>query len=160
MKILKYILPLILTFGIHAKSFDLDIKVETTKGELKSLKEVVKPLPNSKAILVDIWASWCSDCVAEAPLLDDFLKKNPHVVSVVYFSVDKNRSDWLKKPRQGGLSVRFPAGWSDKKFRKDIKLDWIPRYILMNKKGRILHYYAVKIEDPKLQAAIKATLEK
>jgi len=160
MKIFKMLILVILSLTVQAKTFDLSIKVESTKGDIRPIKEMIKSLPKNKAILLDIWASWCSDCLAEAPLLYDFLKKNPDDVSVVYFSVDKNRSDWLKKPRHGGLSVRFPAGWSDKKFRKEMKLDWIPRYILMNKKGDILHYYAIKIADPKLQAAIKMTLKK
>lgn len=160
MKILKVLVFICLSLTVQAKTFDLNIKVESLKGDVRPLKELIKPLPENRAVLLDIWASWCSDCLAEAPLLDDFLKKNLHNVSMVYLSVDKSRKAWLKRQRHGGLSVRFPAGWGDKKFRQEIKLDWIPRYILMNKKGDILHYYAVKIADPKLKAAVKATLSK
>ncbi len=149
---------------VHAfelQQFDLNVKVEDEQGQMHSLAKVVEKLPKDKPILMYLWASWCPDCMTEAPFLDNYLTKEGSKISILYFSVDKNRIDWLKKKKdtkENGASVRFPSGWSDNDFRKSLKLDWIPRYILMNHQGKVLHSYAIKISDTQLtDAIIKAT---
>ena len=140
------------------KKFDLSLSVELENGKTEVLSNLVKNLPKDKPILIYLWASWCPDCLVEAPFLDDYLKEKNFPVTMLYFSVDEKRASWLKKKKDtqhGALSVRFSKGWKDQEFRKSIQLDWIPRYILINQKGEVLHPYAIKIEDSKIRKAIK-----
>ncbi len=139
------------------KKFDLSLSVELENGKTEVLSNLVKKLPKDKPILIYLWASWCPDCLVEAPFLDTYLKEKGFPVTMLYFSVDEKRVSWLKKKKDtqhGALSVRFSKGWKDQEFRKSIQLDWIPRYILINQKGEVLHPYAIKIEDLKLQKII------
>ena len=163
MKTLVLLSFIFLGFSIKAKDFNLSLQVESVGGDTKSLKEIVNSFPEEKPILVYMWASWCPDCMAEAPFLKSYLEKKGKKISTLYFSVDKNRKDWLKKKKDTGhgeISVRYPTGWSDNTFRKEIKLDWIPRYILINNKGEIIHEYAIKIADEKLKEAISKAITK
>ena len=43
-------------------------------------------------------------------------------------------------------------------FGKSIDLDWIPRYIIINKKGEIVLYHAIETEFDKINTTLK-TLE-
>ena len=163
MKILMLLSLLLCGFTIEARNFDLSLQIETVEGQSKSLKEIVTAFPDKKPVLMYIWASWCPDCMVEAPFLKSFLEERGKEISTLYLSVDKNRKDWLKKKKDtthGEVSVRYPTGWSDSAFRKEIKLDWIPRYILMNNKGEIIHEYAIKIADEKLKDAISKAITK
>jgi len=140
------------------KKFDLSLSVELENGKTEQLSNLVKKLPKDKPILIYLWASWCPDCLVEAPFLDTYLKEKNYPVTMLYFSVDEKRASWLKKKKNtqhGEVSVRFSKGWKDQNFRKSIQLDWIPRYILINQKGDVLHPYAIKIEDSKLRTVIK-----
>ena len=146
------------TKASNLKNFDLSLSVELENGKTEVLLNLVKKLPKDKPILLYLWASWCPDCLVEAPFLDAYLKEKSSLVTMLYFSVDEKRASWLKKKKDtphGGISVRFAKGWKDKDFRKSIQLDWIPRYILINQKGEVLHSYAIKIEDSKLRKAIE-----
>lgn len=165
-----FLLAIFLLLGFHypaygktsefsLKSFRTDLEVETVDGKTKKLEEVLKRYQANKPILIYIWASWCPDCMVEAPHLENYLKSHSSDISMLYFSVDKDRKAWLKKKKDlkyGGQSIRFPSGWSDKSFRKSIKLDWIPRYILIDKKAKVIHSYAIKISDKDLLKAIEA----
>lgn len=143
---------------VDFKKFDLLIEVERENGKSQSLKEVISTFKDQKKpVLLYFWASWCPDCVAESPYLAGFLEKYSDKVSMIYMSVDKNRVDWKKRKRDtsmGAISVRYPTGWDDKKFRESINLNWIPRYILMKTDGEVIYPYAIKIQDSELLKVI------
>jgi len=48
-----------------------------------------------KKILIDIWASWCRDCVVTLPELKKLQQENP-TVHFVFLSLDKSKERWMK----------------------------------------------------------------
>ena len=72
-------------------------------------------------------------------------------------SLDKNFNSWQKgieKYQVKGEHYFVPRGW-DSDFNKDIDLDWIPRYLVIDASGGIQLFKATKATDKKLEKAIK-----
>tara|TARA_R110000787_G_scaffold15038_5_gene46298 strand:- start:6774 stop:7253 length:480 start_codon:yes stop_codon:yes gene_type:complete len=109
-----------------------------------------------KKILIDVWASWCRDCVVSLQDLKNLQSKNSEV-SYVFLSLDRTVHSWKK-----GID-RFQMQ-GDHYFMKEgkkgklgdfLNLWWIPRYIVVNELGHITLFKATKITDKKILEALK-----
>ena len=114
-----------------------------------------------KTIVLEFWASWCGDCVKAMPKVKEMQANNPNVV-YIFISLDKAFDKW-----KAGIEKHELAGehyWvNDEKgmkgsFGKSVDLDWIPRYMIINKKGQIELYRAIETDFEKINATLK-TLE-
>src|SRR5690606_12809305 len=104
-----------------------------------------------KTVLIDIWASWCKDCIEGMPKVQKLQKENPEVV-FLFLSLDKEMESWkhgIEKYGVMGENYFIPAGWKGA-FCSSIDLDWIPRYIIVNPKGEISLYKAIETNDENL----------
>ena len=110
-----------------------------------------------QTIFIDIWASWCSDCVGSIPELKDLQKKEKEVVFVM-LSLDKNINSWkagIKKHALQAEHYLFTKKWKKSAFCASIVLDWIPRYMIVGKDGTIKMYKAIKFSNPKIIDVIR-----
>ena len=135
------------TFAAEALAdqlMDLEGKTITFENVLKAHK--------NKVILLDIWASWCKDCVVGMPILNKIKKDYPEV-AYVYISLDRNKESWEKGIKrfkiEEGSHYWAPKGWKSDLFTA-IDLDWIPRYMVLDKDGSIKLYKAIKAEDKEI----------
>ena len=111
---------------------------------------------NGKTVFIDIWASWCKDCIAGMPKVQKLRKENPDVV-FLFLSLDKETESWnhgIKKNGVIGENYFIPAGWKGA-FCSSIDLDWIPRYMVVNPEGEISLYKAIETNDENLLKALK-----
>ncbi len=109
-----------------------------------------------KIIVIDVWASWCSDCIKGMPKLKELQEQNPDVV-YLFLSMDKNAESWLngiKKHELKGQHFWIKEGMSGV-FGKSIALDWIPRYMVVDQEGKIALYKAIQADDTKMTQTIK-----
>ncbi|MGG7036644.1 MAG: thioredoxin-like domain-containing protein [Flavobacterium sp.] len=112
-----------------------------------------------KVTVIEIWASWCSDCVKAMPKLKELQANNPNV-DYVFISLDKTYEKWqagMTKYEMKGDNYWVSDGMKGE-FGKSIDLDWVPRYIILDKKGKIATYRAVETEFDKMNETLK-TLE-
>ncbi|WP_298472886.1 TlpA disulfide reductase family protein [uncultured Maribacter sp.] len=133
------------TFAVEAKAdhlMDLEGKPITFGKVLETHK--------GQVILLDIWASWCKDCIVGMPTLNAIKKDYPEVV---YVSLDKTKDSWEKGIQRfkinNGSHYWAPKGWKSDLFTA-IDLDWIPRYMVINKEGYITLYKAINVEDKEI----------
>lgn len=127
-------------------------QVTTIEGEQLSIQEALANY-KGKIILLDLWATWCGDCIKGMPKLKTLQANNPDV-EFVYFSMDKTPELWkngIEKYEIKGNHYYIGNNWKSE-FATSIDLNWIPRYILLDQNGKIAHYYAVNAEDPLLQS--------
>jgi thiol-disulfide isomerase/thioredoxin len=101
--------------------------------------------------LIDIWASWCKDCIAGFPDLKKLQQDNPDL-DYVFLSLDKEIDRWkagIKKYDLKGDHYYIKSGWKGP-LCSSIDLDWIPRYILLDASGTIKVYRAITTKDNQL----------
>ena len=133
----------------------LSKKLITTENKEISFKEILKK-HNGKVTVIEVWASWCGDCVKAMPKVKEMQGNNPNV-DYVFISMDKTFDKW-----QSGIGKHELKGdhyWATDgmkgEFGTSINLDWIPRYIILDKSGKIVIYRAVETDFDKINAQLK-----
>lgn len=130
------------------------ILIKTDKSEV-TFSEVLKK-QKGKITVIEVWASWCSDCVKAMPKVKEMQEANPNV-SYVFISMDKEYEKWIngiQKHQLNGEHFWVTDGMKGE-FGKSIDLDWIPRYIILDKKGKIITYRAVETDFELINATLK-----
>lgn len=147
----------------QTKSFSnksLKQNLTDTEGKEVKFKDVLEKY-KGKTIVMEVWASWCGDCVGAMPKVKELQANNPNVV-YLFVSMDKTFDKWKAGITKHDLKgehywVNDTEGMKGA-FGKSIDLDWIPRYIIINKNGEIELYRAIETEFDKINATLK-TLE-
>ncbi|GGF74628.1 TlpA family protein disulfide reductase [Wenyingzhuangia marina] len=104
-----------------------------------------------KITVIEVWASWCSDCIKGLPKLKKLQEKHPNA-NYVFISLDKNQTDWKKGINRFSIKgdhYYVEGGWKSI-FAKNIDLDWIPRYIVIDETGKVLIYRAIEADDSRI----------
>jgi thiol-disulfide isomerase/thioredoxin len=122
-----------------------DVRMKSLKGQL---------------IYLDIWATWCQPCIAEFPsseALRDSLAEQD--ITFVYLSVDKDTSKWRSflEQHQELAGVHWNEIESGSVF-KELKLDGIPRYMLIDRNGKIINAHASRPSADHIMQEIKSHL--
>ena len=126
-----------------------------TDGSQVAFKDILKK-HKGKTLVIEVWASWCGDCVKAMPKLKELQANNPDV-AYVFISMDKTVDKWkagIEKHEMKGDN--FKANDQMKGvFAKAIDVDWIPRYIILDKKGKIVLYRAIETDFDKINETLK-----
>lgn len=131
--------------------------VYSTNDERLTFREVLHK-NKGKTILIDVWASWCKDCIVGFPKLKKIQKEFPEV-TYLFLSVDRGSAAWKRaivKYNLKGQHYNFPKGQNKGDFVEFINLGWIPRYMVIDKDGKISLFKATNASDKKIIEALKA----
>jgi thiol-disulfide isomerase/thioredoxin len=144
----------------------LDLKAETENVNLislskerKTLDEIIKDY-KGKIVYVDFWASWCAPCIKEMPASKEIIKEfGDQNVVVLYISIDNNFDDWesaLKKLnmiyyKHSMLAINYPNAT----FFNNLNLQSIPRYLIFDEKGSLLHKNAPSPSSDEIEKILK-----
>jgi thiol-disulfide isomerase/thioredoxin len=134
----------------------LESIVITSEGKKITFKEVLETY-KGKTLLVEVWASWCSDCVKSAPLIKELQEKNSDV-SYAFISLDKSMEKWIAGVEKHQMKgdhywLNDPEGMKGA-FGQSIDLDWIPRYMVIDKEGTVVIYRATETDFEKINATL------
>lgn len=149
-------LSVLLSFAVQAQNTTnfskaaLEDELQALNGTTITVAEILKQYQGKK-VVIDVWASWCGDCVGGMPKVKEIQATYPEAV-YLFLSVDKTFESWKKgieKYKVVGEHYFMPNGWKSD-FNNSIKLDWIPRYIVLNEKGEIVLYKATKATDERI----------
>jgi len=136
-----------------------DKALKDTFLTLENQPIIFKDLLNTykgKKVLIDVWASWCKDCIVTLPQLKELQKQFPDVV-YVFLSLDKSTLSWkkgIKKYNLVGEHYYMKSGW-DGDFGEFLNLNWIPRYMVVNENGFVDLFKSTKISDTRIVNALK-----
>lgn len=114
-----------------------------------------------KVIYLDFWASWCSPCRKEMPYSLELQKKYAgKEVVFLYMSTDKNAQAWTNMISQLNLTgMNYRASDAVKQqIYNQFNLQYIPRYVLIDKNGKIVDSNAKRPSDPNVVADINKLL--
>ena len=125
------------------------LRVVPLQGKARSFGEMLDQYKGKKVVL-DIWASWCRDCLVGYPKLDDLMKRTADQnVVYVFLSIDEKADKWktaIERFSMQGEHYRIPAGWKNRLSNYGA-LDWVPRYMLLNEEGRVIGGKAITSEE-------------
>ncbi|MFI1770967.1 TlpA family protein disulfide reductase [Thalassobellus citreus] len=127
----------------------------TLKGDTIAFKDILETY-KGKTVVIDIWASWCKDCVGGMPKVKKVQGEFKDAV-YLFLSLDKTDKAWkkgIKKYKVKGEHYFMQSGWKGV-FGNFVQLDWIPRYMVINKAGEIVVFKVIEADDNKLIEALK-----
>jgi thiol-disulfide isomerase/thioredoxin len=133
----------------------LDEKLLNHDGNQMAFKEILSK-HQGKTVVIECWASWCGDCVKAMPKMKTLQAENPEV-DYVFISMDKTADKWkagVEKHQLEGDHYMATDGMKGV-FGTAINLDWIPRYIVIDKTGKIVLYRAIETDFDKLNSTLK-----
>lgn len=125
------------------------------EGKPVLFKEILEGLKGKTAV-IDIWASWCRDCIVGLPNLKKLQNDYPDI-TYVFLSLDQNERAWksgINRLRLKGEHYLVNKGWNSD-FCKSIDLDWIPRYIVVGPDGTMKLFKATKSSDLSIIKALQ-----
>lgn len=104
---------------------------QNQEGEKVNLQQFV-----GKYVIIDVWASWCSPCKKEYPILRAFSEKYK---DIVFVSISCDAQEFRWKREMGFMRAVGHQWWlgEDRAFMQAFAVASIPRLILLDKEGRI-----------------------
>jgi len=133
----------------------LEKKLITPENTEIAFQDILKK-HNGKITVVEVWASWCGDCIKAMPKIKQMQNDFPEV-DYVFLSVDKAFDKWqlgVEKHELKGDHYWITDGMKGD-FGKSINLNWIPRYIIIDKAGKVVTYKAIETDFEKMYEQIK-----
>lgn len=134
--------------------------IEDKYGDLVTPREVF----NQKITYIDVWASWCGPCRLEMPYLKKVAEKYKDDIQVISISIDRidQRDKWLAAIDKLGMDW---GNWIlndglNANFCKQSNIAAIPRFLIIDQKGRIINDDAPSPSDTRLDDFLEKLLEK
>lgn len=161
---MKKIIILLIAFATFScsnaqkTSFSKEALSETllaTDGSQLAFQDILKKY-EGKTLVIEIWASWCGDCVKAMPKIKELQANNPEV-AYLFISMDKTADKWKTGIEKHELKGdHFMANDQMKGvFAKAMDVNWIPRYIIVDKTGKIALYKAIETDFDIINETLK-----
>lgn len=104
---------------------------------------------NGKVLVIDVWATWCSSCLAKMPqyiALRNSYSNNPDI-EFITVSIDRTgaKEKWLaalEKRKMDGMLNLMPDCEYESQFESEYHVSGVPRYIIIDRQGKIVTSYA------------------
>jgi len=139
------------TLAIPSADYPYPLPLLTLDGRPANLRQF-----RGKAVLVNLWASWCPPCLAEMPGLQALYQKiDTSKVAFVLISLDANpnKARALLKRKNYTLPVFFPAAALPAPFDSPS----IPSTVILTPSGRLAdrHDGMADYDTPEFKAALE-----
>ena len=157
---------LVAMFNKHVKDAKMSEKFHTLCGKWEKLKAGT-PSPSfscpdiegktvsladlkGKFVYIDVWATWCGPCRGELPHLKSLEEKYADKdICFVCLSCDKNKNAWesmVKNEEMKGIQLHLGV---ESPFMDAYIINGIPRFILLDREGKIISANMSRPSDPK-----------
>ena len=133
-----------------------DFKFKDKSGQTYQLSDF-----KGKYIYIDVWATWCGPCLGEIPALkkltDTLASKDIVFVSICVFDEKSSWEKMVTKKQLKGVQLFAESG--ENSFVNEYMIQGIPRFILLDKSGRIVNANAKRPSEPLLLKELMELLD-
>lgn len=110
-----------------------------------------------KYVYIDLWATWCGPCQKELPYLRQLEAKfKGRNITFLSLSVDHDTAKWQAKVKSGTLTGEQLLIGRDSEFQRAYNIDGIPRFILLDKQGRIVNNNMLRPSSEDIEQALSS----
>lgn len=137
------------------KKESLEYVLKTTEDKSITFQEILKK-HDGKTIFIELWASWCFDCVKAMPEVKKLNQTYGNEVVFVNLSFDKTVEKWIEgidKYQVEGENY-FIGDNMKGTFGASLDVNWIPRYLIVDKTGKIVLYRAIEKDFDKIKEVL------
>lgn len=138
-----------------------DATLKDPKGKSYTLSQY-----RGKVLVIDVWATWCSSCIAHMPEYMELRKeyKNNNDIEFITVSIDRRKAQkaWIatiKRRKMQEMTNLYPDCDKQSPFETAYHISGVPRYIIIDKEGKIVTAYAPSAAD-EMRKIISQTLNK
>lgn len=133
------------TSQINAKPAP-DFKLELFSGKKIRLSD----FKGRKPVVLNLWASWCPPCRAEAPMLSKVSKDYSDRVKFIGVAINDNPQNaklFLKE-----FDITYDNGMDPGNIGNDYRITGIPETFWIDTKGRIIDHWIGAVDESELVA--------
>lgn len=159
---------ILITFVLVSESLaqntsDVEL-LKNASGE--DLQKVIRSYQGDKAVLVNVWATWCAPCIEEFPYIVDLQQKYEDQLQVVFVSADfpsqrGKALDFLQEQKVDWTTY-FKTG-KDQPFIEALSDDWsgaLPFTKILDAEGKLVASWEQGAEYDKFERYIKKAITK
>jgi cytochrome c biogenesis protein CcmG, thiol:disulfide interchange protein DsbE len=157
----------LLIYGVSAQSANRTLDDQVARGLRPPAPQAGRTLPSlsggagpslaslrGKVVVLNFWASWCTPCEAEAPLLEHaqatLERHRATVLGVTFKDIASDSRAFVRRFRLTYPNVRDTEG----SFAASFGTDQLPETFVIDRQGRIVQISRGEIEAPFLDRAI------
>jgi thiol-disulfide isomerase/thioredoxin len=116
---------------------------------------------NKKAVIIDIFATWCPPCIESLPMLKEIKevnKENLEIISVLF--QDPKTIDEIKDfIKQHQINYPITMGSDNQKLADELNVKKVPEMFLFSKSGKFVHKFVGKVSKEELEKYLKIAIE-
>lgn len=141
---------------------EMDIKLKSIEEKFTSLEEILEQNKGS-FVYVDLWAAWCVPCIKSFPysqrLQKDYMEMG---VVVIYLSIDENHKYWEQLVQKYDIAIPnrsfIVMNSEESKYLKELKVEFIPRYLLFDSNSELIHQNAPRPESSEIRTLLDSII--
>ena len=130
-----------------------DFQYADKNGKMYSLKDF-----KGQYVFLDIWATHCLPCKEEIPYLEEIQEKlKKKNIAFIGIATDWDKNEWIQFIEEKGLKgtqLIMDRKWIS--FMHSYDVATIPRYILLDKEGKILNLNMPRPSNPECLKILKS----
>lgn len=130
----------------------------------RELQKIIASYQGEKAVLVNVWATWCAPCIEEFPDIVKIQRKYEDQLRVVFVSTDfpdsRDKALAFLKDHNVDWTTYFKTG-SDEAFIEAISKEWtgaMPFTKILNKQGEVVARWENSASFSKFNKHVKRAL--
>ncbi|WP_455510166.1 TlpA family protein disulfide reductase [Butyricimonas paravirosa] len=135
-------------YPVRAGVLAPDFEMEDESGKMVKLSDF-----KGKVVFIDVWATWCGGCVEGLPYfmaLKDRYKDRDDIVFLTIsddgIEAKERWRNFLKERKYAGKMPHLLMNREKDDFEKNYCITGIPRYILIDKEGKIVNAWHVAVK--------------
>ncbi|MDZ7660185.1 TlpA disulfide reductase family protein [Fodinibius sp.] len=128
------------------------------------IQKVINSYKGDKAVLVNVWATWCAPCIEEFPYIVELQQKYEDELQVVFVSADfpgqRDKALEFLQEHNVDWTTYFKTG-KDQPFIEALSDDWsgaLPFTKVLNKEGEVVARWEQGAEYDKFERYIKKAI--